>query len=49
MRKFYVFIDRTTFPFPGHFGAKYWKEFSSELGARLYAKINGYKLIARGK
>lgn len=39
MEKTYVYLPKMP----------YWKPFNNRISAMLYAKINGYKLIAKGK
>lgn len=44
--KYYVFCSRYIL---FERKAKHWKEFYSEPVALLFMKVNGYKLIAKGK
>lgn len=47
--KYYVYIDRMTFICLPAIKGRYWKSFDSKLSALVFAKVNGYKLIAKGK
>jgi hypothetical protein len=44
---YYVYIDRISMVRKPV--GKYWKAFVNYTDALLFAKINGYKLIAKGK
>ncbi len=44
----YVYIDTVSIKY-GEVIYPHWKPFSNRISAMLFAKINGYKLIAKGK
>ena len=45
---YYVYIDRVSVKY-GRVAWPYWKGFDNLISALLFKKINGYKLIAKGK
>lgn len=45
--KYYVKVTKKAYH--NGIGISYWKSFDSRISALLFAKVNGYKLIAKGK